>query len=318
MKIALLCHGTVLQPAIEALYIQNLLVGIGAPAAFPGANDAVKDAAAAYNLPFIYLLRNNLERSLSIWLEDLKPDVVCMMGFPYRIPEVVLKYPRYGFFNLHGGKLPEYPGADPVFWQLKNMETEGAITVHRVEPEMDTGAVAHVESVPLSLNDTHGMVMQRLGQLLPRALVAFIQQLAVHGESLPLVRQRIKIGPIHRSRPNDSEQAIHWEDSPRRIDALARSCNPIYNGALTIFRSAPVRILSVKLSQSVSDTAHPPGTILKADPREGITVTCGGQSALTIDIICTQGGFHTGGQFAGLFNVGAGEAFAPFPSCPEA
>jgi methionyl-tRNA formyltransferase len=317
MKVALLCHGTVLQPAIETLYIQNLLVGIGVPGVFRGVNDTIKHAASAFNLPFTYLPKENLEKSLSVWLEDLKPDVVCMMGYPYQIPVAVLQYPRYGFFNLHGGKLPEYPGADPVFWQLKNMESEGAITVHRVEPDMDTGAVAHVEPVPLSVKDTYGTVIQRLGQLLPRALVAFIQQLAIHRENLPLVRQKKGNGPVQRSRPEAVDQAVNWEESPRRIDALVRSCNPIYNGALTVIRKVPVRVLSVKLFQSASDTKQSPGTILKADPQEGITVSCGGQGALIIEIICTEGGFYTGGQFAELINVRAGEAFTPFPSSPN-
>jgi methionyl-tRNA formyltransferase len=266
-----------------------------------------------YNLPFIRLSKNSLHRGLSMWLEDLKPDVVCMMGFPYRIPEAVLNYPRYGFFNFHAGRLPEYPGADPVFWQLKNMETKGAITVHRVEPELDTGAVAHVEFVPLGLNDTYGVVMQRLGQMLPRALIAFIQQLAIQGENLHVVPQNKKNGPVHRARPNESDQAIDWDESPNRIDALVRSCNPIYTGALTVFRSAPIRILSVQFSKSVSDSAQPSGTILRADHLEGITVSCGGKSALTIDIICTQGGIFASGQFAKLFNVRAGEIFEPFP-----
>jgi methionyl-tRNA formyltransferase len=181
---------------------------------------------------------------------------------------------------------------------------------------MDTGAVAHVEPVPLGLNDTYGMVMQRLGQLLPRALVAFIQQLAIHGENLPCIRQKKDCHPVHSARPDDSDQAIHWEESPHRIDALVRSCNPVYHGALALFRSAPVRVISVKRLNQVSGSACPPGTFLRTDPREGITVACGGQNTLTIDILCTEGGFYSGGRFTELFDVRAGEAFAQHPSTP--
>lgn len=307
MRIAVLCHGTVLLPALEALSSQNLLVGIGVPDMFPEANEAIKHIATALNIPFSYMRKHSLENELAAWLKHLAADVVCMMGFPYRIPGAVLNYPKYGFFNFHGGRLPEYAGADPVFWQIKNRVTEGAITVHRVSPEVDSGAVAHVEPVLLTLSDTYGTAMQRLGKLLPRALVAFIQQLAIHGRDLVLTPQNKSNTPVCRSRPQAQDQIINWDTSPHEIDALVRACNPVYNGALTLFRGVPVRVLSVKHFQTATEKNRPPGTILKTDPHEGITVSCNGDKTLAIDIICTEGGFFTGGQFIKLANIKAGE-----------
>lgn len=43
--------------------------------------------------------------------------------------------------NLHLGKLPEYRGMRPVNWALKNGEAIAGVTLHEVEPGIDTGPI---------------------------------------------------------------------------------------------------------------------------------------------------------------------------------
>lgn len=43
--------------------------------------------------------------------------------------------------NLHLGKLPEYRGMRPINWSLRNGETVAGVTLHEVDPGIDTGPI---------------------------------------------------------------------------------------------------------------------------------------------------------------------------------
>lgn len=50
--------------------------------------------------------------------------------------------PTVGTLNLHKGKVPDYRGMPPAFWELWNDEQSVGCTVHWVDEQLDTGAVA--------------------------------------------------------------------------------------------------------------------------------------------------------------------------------
>ena len=49
--------------------------------------------------------------------------------------------PRLGTLNLHKGKLPDYRGMPPAFWELWNDEQSVGCSVHWVDDKLDTGAI---------------------------------------------------------------------------------------------------------------------------------------------------------------------------------
>ena len=51
----------------------------------------------------------------------------------------VVAAPRIGSFNLHPGPLPEYAGLNTPSWAIYNGEREHGVTVHWMEPGVDTG-----------------------------------------------------------------------------------------------------------------------------------------------------------------------------------
>jgi len=81
-------------------------------------------------------------------LAELKPDLGVIAG-TYILKESVFSVPRLGSINLHSGKVPEYRGAAPAFWELYNGESEVGVTIHRVAAEVDAGVVLSQETFPL-------------------------------------------------------------------------------------------------------------------------------------------------------------------------
>lgn len=55
--------------------------------------------------------------------------------------------PKDGTLNLHKGRLPDYRGMPPAFWEFWNGEQEVGCTVHWVDERLDTGPVVLRDSV---------------------------------------------------------------------------------------------------------------------------------------------------------------------------
>jgi len=54
----------------------------------------------------------------------------------------LFRVPTLGTLNLHKGKVPDYRGMPPAFWELWNDETTIGCTVHWVDEKLDTGDIA--------------------------------------------------------------------------------------------------------------------------------------------------------------------------------
>ncbi|MEP7063549.1 MAG: polysaccharide deacetylase family protein [Betaproteobacteria bacterium] len=72
------------------------------------------------------------------------PDLGLSLAAPI-LRESLFSLPRLGTLNLHKGKLPQYRGMPPAFWELWNEEKEVGCTIHWVESKLDAGPVV-VES----------------------------------------------------------------------------------------------------------------------------------------------------------------------------
>ena len=86
-------------------------------------------------------------------LESLKPDLMVVDGANILQPHFFGR-PRYGAINLHCGKLPDYRGMPPAFWELYHGEREVGVSVHAVTATLDDGAVFASTVVPLDQTPT--------------------------------------------------------------------------------------------------------------------------------------------------------------------
>lgn len=93
-------------------------------------------------------------------------------------PEVFL-LPSMGCWTVLRGKVPQYRGEEPVFWQLFHDEAEAAVTVHHVDQGMNTGDVILTRHIPIHENDTEATLHRKLdlaaGEALAEAL-GFVTQ----------------------------------------------------------------------------------------------------------------------------------------------
>lgn len=83
------------------------------------------------------------------------------LGAPILKP-ALFALPRLGTINLHKGRLPDYRGMPPAFWELQHGESAVGCTVHKVEQGLDTGDIILERSVAVDRFSTVSGVQTKL------------------------------------------------------------------------------------------------------------------------------------------------------------
>jgi methionyl-tRNA formyltransferase len=127
-------------------------------------------------------------------LRGLEPDVVLCWGFGWKIPQEALDVPRLGSVNHHPALLPRHRGPIPLSWALREGDGQFGMTWHRMDAELDTGAILAQTTVPIEDDWT---TIEEMGPTLLKT--AFDQ--------LPQVFERLAAGD-----PGDpqSTEGVSW------------------------------------------------------------------------------------------------------------
>ena len=86
-------------------------------------------------------------------LRAYDPDLVLCWGFPWKIPLSALQVPRLGSVNCHPALLPRHRGPVPLAWALREGDGQYGVTWHRMDAELDTGAILAQANVPMEDDD---------------------------------------------------------------------------------------------------------------------------------------------------------------------
>ena len=122
-------------------------------AEFPSVNhpDAVRALASA-----------DVEQALSLGNRYIRPSVLSSFGRP--------------IFNLHHGKVPEFRGGPPVFWEVHDGLDRVGFTVHRIDEGIDTGPVVIEGSTPIIYSsDLTETIAQTWSDLFPLSIRTLVE-----------------------------------------------------------------------------------------------------------------------------------------------
>jgi methionyl-tRNA formyltransferase len=101
--------------------------------------------AAARDIPLLRV-RHMHDRHLACNIRRFAADILLVACFPYRIPATLWRLARTACWNLHPAMLPRYRGPAPVYWQLRNKERHGGVTLHEVTDRLDAGNIVAQKS----------------------------------------------------------------------------------------------------------------------------------------------------------------------------
>jgi len=106
-----------------------------------------------------------------------RPDLGVSLGANILKP-ALFGIPARGTINLHQGKVPEFRGAPPGFWELMTGARTIGVMVHWVDAGLDTGPVLGRAEAPIYQHDTLQAVQARAAELACRVLGDVLHRLA--------------------------------------------------------------------------------------------------------------------------------------------
>ncbi len=86
-------------------------------------------------------------------LRGLQADLGIVLGTRV-LQRSTFSIPRLGSLNLHKGKVPEYRGLPPGFWELYEGQATAGVTVHFIDENLDTGDIVAETSVEIHPKDS--------------------------------------------------------------------------------------------------------------------------------------------------------------------
>jgi methionyl-tRNA formyltransferase len=123
--------------------------------------------------------------SIAPLLRAVEPDLVVCTGFPWKIPADALGVPPLGWLNGHPSLLPRHRGPVPVAWSIRNGEPEIGITFHRMDTELDTGAILAQRTMTIGEYCEPEEFYGRMGPLHIEAFGEALAKLASGDEGTP-------------------------------------------------------------------------------------------------------------------------------------
>lgn len=197
-------------------------------------------------------------------LAAFAPELCVVVAYGRILPPAVLAVPTHGCINLHVSLLPKYRGAAPIQWAVINGEKETGVSIMQLDEGLDTGPVFSQRRVEIGLEDTAGMVFERVTAIGAQLLVETVADIAA-GRAVAIPQQ----GEATQAPPLTKEDGrLDFSMEPGAVHDRIRGCNP---WPLAFFESGGKR---VKVLQSRhSDAVGAPGEVLFTSP---LTVGFGG------------------------------------------
>lgn len=98
--------------------------------------------------------------------EELPPcDVIVVVSYGLIIPAKLLSHPKLVPLNIHPSLLPRWRGPSPIQYTILKGDKEAGVSIIRVTPELDAGAIYIQKAIPLDGTETYSILHDRLANL---------------------------------------------------------------------------------------------------------------------------------------------------------
>ncbi len=205
--------------------------------------------------------------SFADWLLSAGVDVIVNVHSLYIVHERVLRAARVGAFNLHPGPLPQYAGLNTVSWAIYHGETSYGVTVHWMEPGIDTGDIACQSLFPLEETDTPLRLMHKCVEKGVPLVLSLLETAAAAPHAIPRVPQDLTRRRYFGKRPPGGGR-LNWSRPAAEIVNFVRACDyspfpsPWSHPAATL---AGREVEITRAARTYEPCSAPPGTVGRCD-----------------------------------------------------
>ncbi len=170
-------------------------------AAFPERSFSLSDLAARYGFR-VHECGNLNSPAAAERLRDSGASLGIVVGTRV-LKRSTFAVPKLGCINLHKGKVPDFRGMPPAFWELYEGAESAGVTVHFVDDGLDTGAIITASEIPIHPKETVASLRTKLDHRGALVLAESVAALQTH--SAKPVPQPAG-GPKARTKPTRAQE----------------------------------------------------------------------------------------------------------------
>lgn len=277
MKIGIVSNSKICIPLLS--YLSSIKAGVMLYfGKSPHADISVNELAGFCRMNNIPFYAEDDKKELYNWQQLNEPDVIFITGYTHKIAVEELNGVPKGICNIHFGKLPQYRGPSPVFWQLKNGEGQLGLTIHQLTNKFDSGAIIWEQSIKNEEYHTYNYINQAFGQLQVQGVSHILTKL--NSKQTPDYNIQDETLARYYKRPQLADVMINWETmNAKEILDLIKACTSWNNGASTLINGYELKILDAEPASAEANSIA--GTITIANNK--FNVACINNEALNIN-----------------------------------
>jgi len=267
----------------------------------------VKEAARELGL-HVYEPPSANAREAVAELEALEAELGVVVAYGEILSRESLAVTGRGFINLHASLLPDYRGAAPINWALIRGEEVTGVSVIRMTPRLDAGAILAQREVSIGPEETAGELHERLAEVGAAAVGEVVARLAA-GEPVAGHPQPRETGFFARKLTKEDGR-IAWGLGAVDLKNLVRGLTP-WPGAFTELASDDSRrkVALLRVEVVEGDEGAAPGVVLRADDAEGVVVRAGEGAVRILELRPAGARAISGMDFIHGYGVRPGDQF---------
>lgn len=209
-------------------------------------------------------------------------EVVISHNWKWLVSEEYLNLNKFGILNAHPGDLPRYRGNACLNWAIINAEPEVALTIHKMDKNLDSGPIVAKNYYKIGDRDLQDLYRWMDAEM-PVMFLESLSKLDKQGEDalMPQSQTRTPLRCYPRVR---EDSKINWFQNSETIVRLVRASTLPLPGAYTYDQSGNLfRILSARSANVDFDYLAQPGSIVDFEG-SGVIVSTSEGLVLTQDI----------------------------------
>lgn len=171
-------------------------------------------------------------------LEELRLDLILVLGWYYMIPESIRRVAKYGAWGIHASLLPKYAGGAPLNWAIINGEKEAGVSLFRMDDGVDDGDIISQKAFSIEYKDSIKNVYDKATLVSKEILMDTLTNL----DQVVFTKQdKSKIEVYPQRKPEDGE--INWQSSSQEIYNFIRAQTLPYPCAFSFVRGSKLKII---------------------------------------------------------------------------
>ncbi|MBQ6174149.1 MAG: methionyl-tRNA formyltransferase [Clostridia bacterium] len=216
-------------------------------------------------------------------LRALAPEVCVTAAFGQILSQEILDIPTLGTVNVHASLLPKHRGSAPIAWAILQGDRTVGVTTMLTDRGIDTGAMLLKAETERGADETCGELTARLSVLGAELLVKTLAGLA-DGSVVPVPQDEAAM--TYDPMLSKEMGQIDWSEPAEAVACRILALNPWPCCTWEGIRLLRARAAAVPEGRR----GRAPGAVLTADPKRGLVIACGGDTAVELTEIQAPGG----------------------------